>query len=210
VDVPWSLGPVPLRLHCSRGRAWSGRCRVSRFQPLSNRSSLGFRRRRGFACQLSVRIAARVFTLSDARNTLAACGGGGQTLASPTRAARIPAAVLPTSSAQPFVSQCEAGPPLSPIALPTSRLVDSAGFDPTPHHLDRQDRRCDCFRPSSRATTARRSLRGERWPLSSEVGTPHFYVARHKRTSASTIRSHDRPGRLREWRQGLQFTGALT
>ena len=25
-----------------------------------------------------------------------------------------------------------------PIALPTSRLVDSAGFDPTPHSLDRQ------------------------------------------------------------------------
>jgi hypothetical protein len=27
------------------------------------------------------------------------------------------------------------------------------------------------FRPSSRATTARRSLRGERWPLSSAGGT---------------------------------------
>jgi hypothetical protein len=27
------------------------------------------------------------------------------------------------------------------------------------------------FRPSSRATAARRSLRGERWPLSSDVGT---------------------------------------
>jgi hypothetical protein len=108
VGVPWSLGPVLLRLHCSRGRAWLGRCRVSRFRPLSNRSSLDFRRRGGLACQLSVRIAARVFTLSDARNTLAACGGGGQTLASPTRAARIAAAVLPTSSAQPFVSQCGA------------------------------------------------------------------------------------------------------
>ena len=30
--------------------------------------------------------------------------------------------------------------------------------------------------PSSRATTARRSLRGERWPLSSALGTGEFYV----------------------------------
>jgi hypothetical protein len=67
--------------------------------------------------------------------------------------------------------------------------------------------------PSTGAAERRRrggACAGERRPLSSEVGTPHFYVARHKRTSASTIRSHDRPGRLREWRQGLQFTGALT
>ena len=33
------------------------------------------------------------------------------------------------SSAQPFVSQCGAEPPLSPIALPTSRVVDSPSFD---------------------------------------------------------------------------------
>jgi hypothetical protein len=58
VDVPWSFGPVPLRLHCSRGTAWSGRCRVSRFRPVSNRSSPGFRRRRGSACQRFVRIGA--------------------------------------------------------------------------------------------------------------------------------------------------------
>ena len=116
------------------------------------------------ACQLSVRIAARVFRLSTDVIRWRACGGGGQTLASPTRAAGIAAGVLPPPPPR-FVSQCGAEPPLSPIALPTSRLVDSAGFDATPHHLDRQDRRrCYCFRPSNRATTARRSFRGERIP----------------------------------------------
>ena len=43
--------------------------------------------------------------------------------------------MFPTSSAQPFASQCGAEPPLSPIALPTSRVVDCAGFDPAPHFL---------------------------------------------------------------------------
>jgi hypothetical protein len=38
-------------------------------------------------------------------------------------------------------------------------------------------------RPSSRATTARRSLRGERRPLSSAVGIPQFYAVRDQPTS---------------------------
>ena len=38
-------------------------------------------------------------------------------------------------------------------------------------------------RPSSRATTARRSLRGERRPLSRAVGTGEFCAARDQRTS---------------------------
>lgn len=32
-DVPWSLGPMPRRSRCSRGRASSGRSRVSLFRP---------------------------------------------------------------------------------------------------------------------------------------------------------------------------------
>ncbi len=58
VGVPWNLGPVPLQLHCSRGRAWSGRCRVSCFRPLSNPSSLGLQATARSACQLFVRIRA--------------------------------------------------------------------------------------------------------------------------------------------------------
>jgi hypothetical protein len=78
VDVPWSLGPALLRLHCSRGRAWSSRCRVSRFRPLSNRSSLGFRRRHGSACQLFVRIGAwALHAFVRAYYGGRGCGGGG-------------------------------------------------------------------------------------------------------------------------------------
>jgi hypothetical protein len=43
------------------------------------------------------------------------------------------------ASAQPFVGHAGAEPPLSPIALPTSREVDCAEFDPAPHLLRRQD-----------------------------------------------------------------------
>jgi hypothetical protein len=46
-----------------------------------------------------------------------------------------------------------AEPPLSPIALPTSRLVDSAGFDPAPHpYIGKSATGGYNFRPSSHAT----------------------------------------------------------
>ena len=70
-----------------------------------------------------------------------------------------------------------AEPPLSPVALPTSRLVDCARFDPAPHpYIGKSGTSGYNFRPSSRAT-ARRSFRGERWPLSRAVGTGEFYVS---------------------------------
>jgi hypothetical protein len=126
VGVPWSLGPVPLRLHCSRGRAWLGRCRVSRFRPLSNRSSLGFTRRRGSACQLFVRIGAWVLHIF----AQAYYGGRPERGGDPFRcreSRRSRSRRSRASSAQPFVSQGGAEPPLSPIAPLTSRLVDNAG-----------------------------------------------------------------------------------
>jgi hypothetical protein len=46
----------------------------------------------------------------------------------------------------------------------------------------------DLFRPSSRATTARRSFSGDRRPLSSAVGTGKFYVSFAPRASVSVRR----------------------
>jgi hypothetical protein len=53
-------------------------------------------------------------------------------------------ATPPATSRQVSARAMSAGrsgaePPLSPIALPTSRLVGSPGVGPAPHSLDRQD-----------------------------------------------------------------------
>ena len=69
---------------------------------------------------------------------------------------------------------CGAGPPFPPIVLgePARGKAGDAGSIRTPHFVDRQDsRRRYNFRPSSRATTAHRSFRAERRPLSRAVGT---------------------------------------
>lgn len=54
---------------------------------------------------------------------------------------------------EPFAGRSGAEPPLSPIALPTSRLVDSAGFDPAPHpYIGKSATGGYNFRPTSHAT----------------------------------------------------------
>ena len=69
-------------------------------------------------------------------------------------------------------AHCRAGSALGSLVICVLAIFPSCGetMRAPPEPCTKQSSAREGFRPSSRATTARRSLRGERWPLSRAVG----------------------------------------